>query len=299
MLNKIIYTILGFALAFIFFPHSAKDSKHPVLVSGASTQADQELVLNAPELAMSVPAPVISAKSAIAYDFDTDTVLYSKNLDDKLPVASLTKLMTALVVTKRFDLNKIIEIEKRDLTSTGSIIGFSVGEQVTIQDLLKALLIPSANDAALALANHTAGSSLEFTRLMNDEAREMGMVSTKFTNPVGWDIEENYSTTQDMAKIVQAVMKNNELAEIVRTKETTISSVDKAHNHKLITTNKLLLENREVVGIKTGFTSKALGNLIIMQNHNGRKVVTIVLGSTDREIDTQKLLNWLFTVYRW
>src|SRR5687768_4982727 len=231
MLHKIIYTILGFALAFIFFPQAARDSKHPVLVSGAATQNESAQVLNAPEMATSVPAPILSAKSAMAYDFDTGTVLYSKNLDDKLPVASLTKLMTALVVSKHFELDKVIEIEKKDLTSTGSTIGLTTGEKITIIDLLKALLIPSANDAALALANHTAGSSHEFTRLMNIEAEKLGLASTKFTNPVGWDIDENYSTTQDFAKIVQAVMNQKQLAEIVRTRETTISSVDKIYTH--------------------------------------------------------------------
>lgn len=299
MLHKIIYTILGFALAFIFFPYSANDSKHPVLVSGASTQASNHPVLNAPELAMSVPAPIITAKSALAYDYDTGTVLYSKNLDDKLPIASLTKLMTALVVVKQGDLDKTVMIEKRDLTSIGSTMGLVLGEEIKIHDLLKALLIPSANDAALALAHHTVGDITSFAQVMNEQAQSLGLVSTKFTNPVGWDIDENYSTTQDLVKVVQEVMKHQELTEIIRTRETVVFSVDGAYTHKLTTTNKLLIDNKEVIGIKTGFTAKALGNLIILQEHNGRKVVTIILGSENREGDTQKLLNWLFTVYRW
>ncbi len=299
MLNKIIYTILGFAIAFIFFPRASHDPVKRPAVSGVSTQSTDTGFSNAPELAAHLAAPELTAKAALAFDLNSETILYSKNLDEKLPIASLTKLMTALVVLNRADLNQKITVTKVDQTGTGSSIGLAVGEEIRINELLKALLIPSANDAALTLANHVGGNFDNFAKEMNEHAQKLGLTSTHFTNPVGWDSDENYSTTLDLIKITQEVLKHKELSEIVATKHATISSVDGRFTHVLTTTNQLMLADPEIVGVKTGFTSKALGNLIILDNHENQKVITVVLGSVNREADTRKLLDWLFTVYRW
>lgn len=300
MLNKIIYTILGFGLAFVFFPHISKDtSKYPI-VSGSATSKDQTVqILAAPELALALTPPTLTAKSALAFDADSGSILYSKNLDQELPIASLTKLMTALVVVKQANLGSVVTIEKNDQDVVGISIGLISGEQLTVSDLLKAMLIPSSNDAALALAHFISGSPDQFAVLMNEQAKNLRLNATYFSNPVGWDTDESHSSALDLMKITQEFLKHPELTDIVKTKQTQITSVDGKHVHQLLTTNKLLLNDPEVIGIKTGFTSKALGNLVIEALHNDRRIVTVILGSEAREADSQKLLDWVLKAYRW
>jgi len=300
MLNKIVYTILGFGVAFIFFPHKAHEQPINQVVSGAFTaRVEEKHILPAPEQAQNIAAPMLTAKAALAVDLDSGSVLYSKNLDEKLPIASLTKLMTALIVVKQTVLDEVVTIDKNDKTAVGINIGLTVGEQLTVKDLLKAMLIPSSNDAALVLANYLSGSTEQFAVLMNEEAKRLGLTGTYFSNPVGWDFDQSHSSASDLIRIVKEFSSYPELAEIVKTKETLITSVDGMRAHQLTTTNKLLLENPEVVGVKTGFTSKALGNLIIEARHNGHRIVVVVLGSENREQDTRLLLGWVETAYRW
>lgn len=300
MLNKIIYTILGFGFAFIFFPRASHEQTIVPAVSGAFTAAVAEQhILPAPEQAMNIPAPILTARAALAVDLDSGSVLYSKNLDAKLPIASLTKLMTAIVVIKKTALDEIVTIENNDKEIVGTSIGLTMGERLTVRDLLKAMLIPSSNDAALALGRYVSGSTELFAQAMNEEAKALGLTGTYFSNPVGWDFDESHSNASDLIRIVKEFTAHSELADIVKIKETLITSTDGVYTHQLTTTNKLLLENPEVVGIKTGFTSKALGNLIVEARHNGRRVVTVVLGSENREDDSRKLLGWVKMAYKW
>ncbi len=300
MINKIIYTVLGVALAWVFLPHGVHEAVNRPTVSGiAIEKLVPSTVHPAPEMSLNTSAPILTAKSAVALDLDSGTILFSKNLDEQLPIASLTKLMTALVVVKNKTISDLMTVGKKDQGVIGNTAGLVAGEILTVDSLLHAMLISSSNDATVTLANSIAGDSAKFTEAMNIEAASMGLLNTHFANPVGWDSDENYSNTLDLVKIVQEFLKNEYFRKIVQIKETIITSVDGKHKHELHTTNKLLLDNPEVAGVKTGFTSKALGNLIILVNHQGSQVLTIVLGSDDRELDTQKLLDWLFVVYRW
>ena len=299
MLNKIIYTILGFGAAVLFFPHVARDYAAQSLISGASTGPVAAVFSSSPELSATQDAPVLTAKSALAVDLNSGAILYSKKINERLPIASLTKLMTALVVLDRVDLDGVLVVPMDDLKIVGTSIGLVAGEKITVRDLLKAMLIPSSNDAALLLAYFTAGTEADFVQLMNNKATQMGLINTHFTNSVGWDIDDNYSDSLDLLKIAKEFLKYSELSDITSTKETIIRSVDNKYSHQLTTTNKLLLDDPEVIGLKTGFTAKALGNLIALANHSGHKVLTIVLGSENREDDSQKFLNWLFSVYKW
>ena len=287
-------------MAFVFFPHTAKDASNQPSVSGASIRAVEEVrMVAAPELALNLPAPSLTAKSALAFDLESSSILYSKNLDQPLAIASLTKLMTALVVVDELDLNSTTVVKIPDSKIVGINIGLDAGEELKVGDLLAAMLIPSSNNAALTLSQAVTPDEANFVKLMNLKAASLGLQATKFTNPVGWDTEDNHSTALDLTKVVSAFVAHERLAEIVRTQRSEIFSTDGRYRHELLTTNQLLLNNPEVVGIKTGWTSKALGNLIIMANHNGRRVLTIVLGSEDREEDTQKLLDWAEQVYIW
>ncbi len=299
MLNKIIYTILGIGLALIFFPRPAQDSNRQASVAGTAIGTDSASVRSSPEMAVNLPAPLLTARAALAYDLDSSAILYSKNLDEKLPVASLTKLVTALVAVKTKDLNQVVLVPREAQGVVGSTIGLVAGEKIKADDLLSAMLISSSNDATLALAYFVAGDEEKFVKLMNLEAKNLGLVATNFSNPVGWDFGENYSNTLDLMKIVKEFLNNPKLAQTVAIREKIITSTDGKYSHTLRTTNKLLLDDPNVAGIKTGFTSKAQGNLIILINHQGSQIVTLVLGSDNREVDSEKLLDWLFKAYRW
>ncbi len=302
MLNKIIYTILGVGLAVIFFPQAVRDHKRPSIAGITTQTASASPATVAPEMALNLSAPQIGSKSAVVYDLNSGTVLYSKNLDEKLPIASLTKLMTAIVTVRHVPPDSVVTIRKTDLTEIGSTVGLVEGEKIKVIDLLKAMLIPSGNDAALALASYVGGSPEKFAVLMNEEGQRLNLVATSFSNPVGWDRwddKENFSNSLDLIKIVQDFITHEELREIVSTKQAVVTSVDGKYVHNLHTTNQLLMEDSNVVGIKTGFTSKALGNLIIQYKAEGTSVLSIILSSQDREEDSRKLLEWVYQVYRW
>ena len=302
MLNKIILVIFGVSLAVVFYPRYILDNnsfRPAVLGINTEQSKNNKQLAPAPEMALNLAPPLLTVKAALAYDLNSGSILYSRNLDEKLPIASLTKLITALVAIKFSNLDSVVLVKKSDLQVVGASSGLVEGEKITVKDLLQAMLISSSNDATLALANYIGGSEEKFVAMMNQEVKNLGLIDTHFSNPVGWDIDENFSNALDLAKIVEEFVKNPILSEIVKTKEIEIYSQDKKYVHKLTTTNRLLLEDLSVVGIKTGFTTKALGNLIIRDQKNQQDIITIVLGSENREEDTTKLLEWLFKVYKW
>jgi serine-type D-Ala-D-Ala carboxypeptidase (penicillin-binding protein 5/6) len=272
-----------------------------VLGTSTSAQSEQEAtqLKAAPEFARQIALPELTAKSAIAYDASSGAILYSKNFDEKLPVASLTKLMTAVVAMEYLDYNQVVTVQKDDIRVIGTNMGLLPEERITVNNLLRGLLISSSNDASKVLARSAAGSESKFVALMNQKARNLGMIATNFNNPVGLDASDNYSTAHDLIKIVDEFAKNPMFNQIVQIHETEVSSVDNKITHRLRTTNKLLLENANVTGIKTGFTSIAKGNLIIRVKENSGEIITIVLGSDDREADTRKLIDWVVGVYKW
>ena len=256
-------------------------------------------VRSAPELALIVDKPETSAKSILAYDYTSGSFLYTANFDERLPIASLTKLTTALVVADSGKLNDIIEITEEDTKVIGPNTGLVPYEKIRASELLKAMLISSHNDSTQVLARHVGGTIENFVKLMNEKAIKLGLQNTHYVNPVGFDDDYHYSNALDISKVIQEFSKNDQFNTIVKTKETEISSVDNFFKHKIITTNKLLLEDENVIGVKTGFTSQAKGNLAIRSKKDRADVVTIVLGSDDREGDTRKILDWISTVYRW
>jgi len=246
------------------------------------------------------PAPLaMSTKSVLALDLASGKVLYSQNPDEKLPIASLTKLMTAMVVLDHTNKDTVVTVEQQDVQVICSCMGLVSGEQISVENLLKGLLIPSGNDAALALARSVGGTNETFVSWMNEKAKNLNLVNTQFSNPVGLDSSENYSTANDLAKITQEFLKYSILEKIVATAGEDVSSVDGKIVHHLKTSNKLLLEDSDIVGVKTGFTNDAQGNLIVKIDHNGILVLTIVLNTPDREDETQKLIDWIFANYKW
>lgn len=267
-------------------------------VLGRTTQKISDTTA-APELAAIVENPSLTARSALAYDYNSGSILYTYNFDTRVPIASLTKLLSAVIVVESGKLDEMVEVTEEDIHVIGPNTGLVAKERIKASELLKAMLIASHNDSTRALTRHVGGSMDHFVELMNAKADELGMHSTHFTNPVGFDDPNHYSTAQDLTLLVRKFMDDDRLSEIVRIKEAEIIPSNLPFNHKVKTTNKLLLEDSSVVGIKTGYTTEAKGNLAIRSINGDADVVTIVLGSDDREGDTRKILDWIHTVYRW
>ncbi len=264
----------------------------------------------------------IRAKASIAMDLESETILYGKNVDTKLPIASLTKLVTALVVIdniKNLD-EKIVTIDKETCQVSPTIVGCTTStycfsdtlkenERVKAKDLFEAMLVNSANDAAIALAKEVAGSQEEFAKLMNKKAREMGLKNSHFCNPTGLDDDDHpkrcYSSAEDVAQVVIYAFKNEKYRAVwdaFRVKEKWFESVDGKLKHRFATTNILFDTMPGCLGAKTGFTYQAGKTLMLVASDkpNGRnKVVAVVLNDDYRFDDAKALIDWAFRSYRW
>ncbi len=275
-----------------------------------------------PKKSAEVGTTYVRATSAVAVDIESETILHNQNADKKIPIASLTKLMTALVVLdhiKNLD-KEIVVIDKEVCNTPTSIIGcpsstycisdtLKVGEKVWASDLLKAMLVNSTNDAAVALGKHIAGSQKDFAKLMNKKAKEIGLKNTHFCNPSGLDDDNNpntcYSSARDVAQIIVYSMKNDkykQLWDIFQIKEQWFNSVDGTVKHKYASTNILLDSMSNCIGAKTGFTYEAGKTLMMIASHPENKdikVVSVILNDPYRFNDVQKLFDWVFENYTW
>lgn len=238
------------------------------------------------------PAPM-SATAVIAIDLESQTILFKKNSDLKLPIASLTKLMTAYIALDEEDPDAIVTVSKNAAAVTGSRMGLRSGETISVKNLLYGLLIPSGNDAAVALAEYNAGTEKDFVKKMNAKAKLLGLDQTQYTNSTGLDSGESYSTPHDLALLASYLIRDNTIRQIVNLKETEIAG------HKLENTNTLLGQ-MGIKGIKTGRTDAAGECLVTLaENSAGKEVLIVVLGSQNRFYDTKILLDWIYRAYIW
>lgn len=241
--------------------------------------------------------PVFSAQSVMVMDLDSGVTLFEKNPDKKLLPASTTKIVTALVALDVYDLDQVLKVGK--VTVEGQKMGLVYGESMKFIDLLNGLLIYSANDAAEVLAQNYIGGREMFIALMNKKAKDLGLKNTHFTNPVGLDADGHYSTAKDLVVVSKVAMQNPVFAKIVGTKEKTVKSVDDRISHRLVNINKLLGNVEGVLGVKTGWTENARENLVTEVDRNGRRIMIVVLGSSDRFGETGEIIEWVFNNYRW
>jgi len=241
--------------------------------------------------------PTLSAQSVMAVDLVSGVTLYEKDPNKALLPASTAKIVTALVALDTYELNQVLRVGK--VRVEGQKMGLVAGEELTFVDLLNGLLIYSANDAAEVLAsNHPGGREL-FISLMNKKVIDLGLSNTHFSNPVGLDNGAQYTTTRDLIVVSKYAMKNPVFAEIVGTKEKIVKSVDGRLTHKLTNLNKLLGSVEGVLGVKTGWTENARENLVTEVDRSGKKIMIVVLGSSDRFGETSELINWIFENYSW
>lgn len=240
--------------------------------------------------------PQISAKSAVLMNADNGEILYSKNENDKKPMASTTKIMTALIALETAAVNnKIVTITDNMVRVEGSSMGLKPGNKLSLKSLAEGMLLVSGNDAANSAAIAIGGSTKAFADLMNKRAAELNMTSTHFVTPSGLDDEEHYTTARDLAVLAAAAMKNPDFAEIACAKAMSVQFISPDQTRRLTNHNKLLSMYDGCVGVKTGFTKKAGRCLVSSAEKNGVTLVAVTLNASDDWNDHEKMLNYGFS----
>ena len=247
-----------------------------------------------------IDEPELSAQSTYAFDLDSGKVLASKEPDNQRPIASLSKLVTALVIMDKANLADQISVDKTAVETEGEMGGLVVNEKLTPESLLWIMLMESSNDAAVALAEHfsaqggsTSGGDGQFINFMNQKAATLGLRQTQFADPSGLSTQ-NLSTAKEVAQIMAEAIKIPLLAQIMRTSEKEIFSADNKFIHQLKNTDKLLATHPEIISGKTGYIDEAGGCIAVAAKapNNQETIINVILGSQDRFGDMEKLLNW-------
>jgi D-alanyl-D-alanine carboxypeptidase len=259
----------------------------------------------------------IWAGSSVVIDVASGTILHYDEGRKQTQIASLTKIMTAILVMEKLNnLNEEVTITREALSLPGTVVGcpmtgyclsnrMYVGEKVRVLDLLKAMLMNSANDAATALAIHLAGSSEKFVQMMNDKVKELGLKDTHFCTPSGLEIDgrenECYSSAYDIARIAAHSLKYEKIWEIMRIPEDRFFSTNGKYMHELKNTDLLLAEMPNCLGGKTGFTPLAGKSLLagVTDPEQKNKVMAVILNDESRWEDMKSLINWVFDNYKW
>jgi D-alanyl-D-alanine carboxypeptidase (penicillin-binding protein 5/6) len=237
-------------------------------------------------------AAIIHSRAAITIDASTGEILFSKNPNHRLPPASTTKLMTAIVVMENANPSDIVTISKNASQTAPSKAGFKEGDRVSIEGLLYAALLESANDAAVALAEAIAGSEKRFSFVMNRKALSIGARNTKFINSNGLPGPGQYTSALDLSKILNCALKIPKLREIIGTPEAQITT-EAGRIFFLRSTDKLLWSDEKVIGGKTGYTRKAGHCFVGAAQSEAKTILVAVLGSPSRKnlwADTEKLI---------
>lgn len=250
--------------------------------------------------------------AAILIDADTGTTLYSKNAKEKMYPASTTKILTAILTIEKCNLQDIVTVNHSAISIVPpgySSAYLNASEQISVENLLKVLLVHSANDAANVLAEHISGSVSEFAKLMNEKAEELGCKNTHFVNPSGIHNEDHYSTAQDLAIMARYCMTNSTFRDIVSMKTCTIPATNKSDTRKYANTNDLLNTSskyyiKECIGIKTGFTSQAQNCLISECSKDNLNLIVVILGAgytelgqSARYVDSTALYEYGYSHY--
>ena len=237
----------------------------------------------------------LDSRIALIYDRASGRILYEKNGNKQTPMASTTKIMTAIVVLENANLTDVVTINSKAAGTGGSRLGLKKNDKITVNDLLYGLMLRSGNDAAIALATHVGGSVEGFAEMMNNKAKELGLVNSHFVVPHGLDNDGHYTTAYELAKIADYALNIDKFKEIVSTRNTTIyiNGYAKAINN----TNQLLGSVSGVYGVKTGFTNGAGRCLVTACKRDDLDVITVIIGANttkQRISDTIKLIQYAY-----
>lgn len=240
----------------------------------------------------------LSAQAIYVMDVPTASILLTKQADQARFPASTTKLMSALVALDTYEPNQVLTVLTEGETE-GGVMGLQAGENIKVEDLLAGLLVSSANDAAMVLANRYPEGYAGFIAAMNAKAAALNLDRTTFTNPAGLDTSGHVSTARDLAILGREIMKHPILQQVVKTEKLTVTDAALAINHPLKNTNELLGIEPGVIGVKTGTTDLAGEVLITQLQRNGREILVVIMGSQNRYFETKQIYNWVFDHYSW
>lgn len=245
-----------------------------------------------------------NARNAILVEVNTGTVLFEKNMNDRVAVASLTKMMSQLLILESIEKgtlkwDEVIKVSSNAAGYGGTQIYLQPGEEMTVRDLMKGISMASANDATVALAERIAGSEDNFVKMMMDKVRELGLKNTNFVNTTGLDQDNHYSSAYDLSIIARELMKHEQIFEFSSLYEDYLR-VDTPNKFWLVNTNKLVRFYEGADGLKTGFTDAAKYCMAVTSKRNGMRILAIVLGedvSKVRNQETTALLDYGFNLY--
>lgn len=243
--------------------------------------------------------PIIAAKSAIVMDANTGRILFEKNCEQKLQMASTTKIMTTLLTIESGGLDEFFTVDPVAIRVEGSSMGLKENAVVTKRMLLYGMMLPSGNDAANAAAVSVAGSADAFVELMNDKAKSLGLENTNFVTPSGLDdfTNDHYSTAKDMATLTRAALMNPDFKEVCKTRSIKLTA-QSGEDYWLSNTNRLLSSCEGVVGVKTGFTDKAGRCLVSACERNGMTLICVTLSDPNDWYDHTNLYDYGFGLFQ-
>jgi D-alanyl-D-alanine carboxypeptidase (penicillin-binding protein 5/6) len=237
----------------------------------------------------------VSARNAIALDSKTKQVLFEQNADEIVPMASTTKILTALVAITHGDLDREVTISKNAASIRGSKVGYVAGEKIRLRELLYGLMYKSGNDAAIAIAEDIGGSIEGFSKIMNDYAISLGLINSHFESPHGLDSPKHYTCAYDLALLTTKAMESDLFCQICGTKSITRDTSNFTRDYNNI--NKILYKIPEANGVKTGYTGQAGKCLVSSVKHEGRNIIIVVLNCSDRWNVTEKIYKYVTDNY--
>lgn len=253
---------------------------------------------------ISLPAsqkePSLYAKAYCVYDDTTGQVLYGKNLDRQMPMASTTKIMTCILALEHASAKDVVHVSKYAASMPDVQLNMVSGDTFYLKDLYYSLMLSSHNDTAVAIAEHVSGSVEKFANLMNKKAQEIGCTQTHFVTPNGLDDKNHYTTAKDLCLIASYALKNKKFQKIIQTSSHSFSNCKGTRSYHVTSTNRFLKEYPGALGIKTGFTSKAGYCFCGAAKQKGRQIITTVLASgwppnkSYKWSDTKNLMNYGF-----
>jgi len=251
-----------------------------------------------PGSATAAPSPLgTKARAAALIDVQSGRLLYSQDGDTPMRIASLTKIMTAIVAIEHGNLNDMVKTSKRAFGREGSSIYLRLGEEMSLSNLLYGLMLRSGNDAATAIAEHVGGSEDGFVHLMNKKAEEIGLANSQFRNPHGLDEEGHYSTANDLAKLTAYALRNDVFAEIVKTRDKSAPNPIDSWDYRWHNKNKMLSMYEGADGVKTGYTKKAFRCLVSSATREGQQLAAVTINDGDDWADHRDMLDWGFKHY--
>ncbi len=254
--------------------------------------------LAVPRVSAEPAAPGVSASAAILMEEESGTVVFEKNADEMRSMASTTKIMTGLLALETEDPQTLVTVSPKAVGVEGSSVYLYQNEQLTVEDLVYAVMLESANDAAAAVAIHVAGSIEAFAELMNRKAESLGMTHTHFSNPHGLDAADHYTTARDLATLARYALQNEEFRTVVSTKRRVIPLRGNEGARLLLNHNRLLRSYSGAIGVKTGFTKKSGRCLVSAAERDGVRLIAVTLNAPDDWRDHASMLDYGFSRFR-